>query len=257
MSVPPTVSRPVSRPPTRRGARRRQFLPPQHGAWAMLLVPYLAGLVVAGFVWVDLPLLGAWLAGYLLSYYVFQAAKSRKVRRYRSQLLLYAVVAVPLAAVVVGFRPRVLVLAPAYAVLFAISAWYAYRRRERALGNDVVLVLQSCLLVFVVALIAGASPGTVAGAFAVCLLYFLGTVFHVKAMIRERDNPAFRRWSVGYHALALAVAAWLGPWVAALFGWLLVRAWVLPRRPMTPLRLGVVEIVNCLLLLGSVALTWA
>ena len=48
---------------------RRKFVPPQHGAWAMLIVPYLAGLLVAGWTWVAAPLGIAWLAGYLLSYY--------------------------------------------------------------------------------------------------------------------------------------------------------------------------------------------
>ncbi|SCL15329.1 YwiC-like family protein [Micromonospora inyonensis] len=42
----------------------RKYIPPQHGAWAMLLVPWLAGVLVAGFRWLHLPLLVAWLAGY-------------------------------------------------------------------------------------------------------------------------------------------------------------------------------------------------
>lgn len=78
---------------TRRlSARRktaRQFIPPQHGAWAMLLVPWLTGVLVAGFHWAHLPLFGAWLAGYLLSYYALQAIKTRRLSRFRPQLLLY------------------------------------------------------------------------------------------------------------------------------------------------------------------------
>jgi hypothetical protein len=87
-------------------ARRRRFIPPQHGAWAMLAVPYLAGLVAAGYRWPDVPLLGAWIAGYLLSYYAFQAVKTRRVRRYRTQLVLYTAVAAPLATLVVVARPH-------------------------------------------------------------------------------------------------------------------------------------------------------
>ena len=91
-------------------ARRRtvrQFVPPQHGAWAMLLLPYLAGLLVAGFRWPDLPLLGAWLSGYLLSYFVLQAIKSRRPRRYRAPLSWYAPITLVLAAPVVVACPRV------------------------------------------------------------------------------------------------------------------------------------------------------
>ena len=56
--------------PTRRTqAGRHRWLPPQHGAWAMLLLPYIAAVCVTGPAWPQLPLLGAWLVGYLFSSY--------------------------------------------------------------------------------------------------------------------------------------------------------------------------------------------
>lgn len=77
--------------------------------------PYLAGLIAAGYRWPDLPLLAAWIAGYLLSYYAFQSIKSRRLHRYRDQLLLYTGVAAPLTALTVVARPQLLLYAPAYA----------------------------------------------------------------------------------------------------------------------------------------------
>lgn len=257
-----TRTEPAGRPPAdpasrRRSApRRRQFLPPQHGAWAMLVVPYAAALVVAGTTWVDLPLAGAWLAGYLLSYYAFQALKSRRPRRYRDQLLRYAALAVPLAAVVVWARPAVLWYAPAYATLLSVNAWYAWHRRERALLNDLAAVLQSCLMVFVAATVAGTSPATMVGVSLAVVAYFTGTAFYVKTMIRERDNQSFLRWSIGYHLAALGLSVWLGPALAGFFAWLLVRSWALPRRRLVPKHVGLIEIGNCLLLLAAVAFTW-
>ena len=218
----------------------------------MLLVPYLAGLLAAGYRWPDVPLLGAWLSGYLLSYFALLSIKSRRPARYRVQLLGYAAVAAPLAAVVVLVRPRVLLFAPGFAVLLAVNAWYAARRRERALGNGVASVLQSCLLILVVATIAGHLTGAAVGAFVLCLAYFTGTVFYVKTMIRERDNVAYRWWSVGYHLLALPVAALVSPWAGGLFLWLLVRAWLLPGRGLAPVRVGLLEMLHCLLLLACV-----
>jgi len=243
-----TASRPGS------VSRRRRFLPPQHGAWAMLAVPYLAGLLAAGYRWADAALAGAWLAGYLLSYYLFQSVKSRRPGRYRAQLLLYAAVAAPLAALVVAARPQVLWYAPGYAALLAVNAWYAARRRERALLNDVASVLQSCLVVLVVATIAGTVTAAALVAFLLCLAYFLGTVFYVKTMIRERGNPRYRRWSAWYHVAALGVVAATGPWAAALFAWLLARAVVLPGRGLAPKRVGLIEMANCAALLAIVAL---
>jgi len=109
-------------------------------------------------------------------------------------------------------------------------------------------------MVLVVAAVAGTRPAAVLDVFVICLAYFLGTVFYVKTMIRERGNATYRRWSIGYHLLALAVAGWLGLWTGALFGWLLVRAVLLPGRGWSPKRVGLVEIANCVLLLACAAL---
>lgn len=85
-------------------------------------------------------------------------------------------------------------------------------------------MVQTCLIVFVLATIAGARPATVLGVFALCLAYFLGTVCYVKTIIRKRGNPTHLRLSIDYHVLALAAAAWFGLMPAALFAWLLARA---------------------------------
>jgi hypothetical protein len=219
----------------------------------MLAVPYLAGLLVAGYRWPDVPLAGAWLTGYLLSYFVFQAIKARRPARYRSQILLYAAIAVPLTAAVVLARPVVLWYAPAYAVLFAVNAWYAASRRERALLNDLASVVQSCLIALVITAIADQPPATGLRVFVLCLAYFAGTVFYVKTMIRERGNATYRHWSIAYHVVAVAVAAWVSPWAAALFCWLLLRAALLPGRGLSPKRTGLVEMANCVLLIGCAA----
>ena len=144
--------------------------------------------------------------------------------------------------------------APAYAALFAINTWHARQRRERALLNDAAAVLQSCLMSLVVATVAGTRPLATLGAFLICLAYFGGTVLHVKALIHERGNPTYRRLSTGYHLLAFAVAAWLDPWTAALFGWLLARAALLPGRGWSPKQVGLLEMASCGLLLACVVL---
>jgi hypothetical protein len=83
-------------------------------------------------------------------------------------------------------------------------------------------------------------------------------------MIRERNNVTYRWWSIGYHALALAVVAvaaltlvgWLGLVWVAVFGWFLVRAWLLPGRGLAPKQVGLIEIANCVLVLAAIWLTW-
>ncbi|WP_045747588.1 YwiC-like family protein [Actinoplanes rectilineatus] len=239
----------VTAGPAPRRRTVRTFLPPQHGAWAMLLVPYLAGIVVGGFHWLDLPLLGAWLGGYLFSYYAFQAVKTRRPGRFREPLLLYGPVTAALAIPVLVARPQLLWFAPAYTVLLAVNGWFAWRRRERALVNDLASVVQSCLMVPVVAVVAGVAPTRVAVAGLIVLLYFAGTVLFVKTMIRERGVVAYTRGSVLYHLLAFAAAAVIGVVPALVFALLLVRAWSLPGRPLTPKRVGLIEIGACVLVL--------
>jgi hypothetical protein len=209
----------------------------------MLLLPWLVGVLVAGFVWLHLPLLVAWLTGYLASYYALLAVKTRRLARVRTQLWVYLTPTVLAAGLVLALRPQVLWYAPAYALLLAVNAGYAARRDDRALLNNLASVLQSCLMVLVCATVAGAPLRDVAVAFAIVTAYLAGTVLHVKALIRERRNARYRWASIGYHVVALAGVLWLGVWVAVVFAALAVRAFVLSGRQLRPAVIGIVEIV--------------
>jgi hypothetical protein len=220
----------------------------------MLIVPWLAGVLTAGFRWVHLPLLGAWLSGYLLSYYVFQAVKTRRPGRFRAQLVAYAGPTVLLGGLVLALRPAVLWYAPAYALLLAVNAAYAARQRERALVNDLASVAQSCLMVFVCATVVGVPYSRVLPAFLAVTAYFVGTVLYVKTMIRERSHAGYYRASVAYHTVILAVAAWFRLPVALLFAGLLARATILPKRRLTPKQVGIIEVVASALLVVAVVL---
>jgi len=220
----------------------------------MLLVPWLTGVLTAGYRWPHLPLLGAWVTGYLLSYYALQAVKTGRLSRVRPQLLLYGPLTAVLALVVVIARPQVLVYACAFAPLLALNAYYARRRQERALLNDLTSVLQSCLIVFVAATVAGTGISHVVPAFTAVLLYFTGTVLYVKTMIRERGNASYYRASVVYHVLALGVASLLTIPITAVFILLLIRAAILPRYRLTPKHVGITEIIASVLVLITAVL---
>jgi len=220
----------------------------------MLLVPFLVALIAAGADWLQVPLLVAWLGGYLLSYYAFLALKTRRPARVLPQLRLYAAITVPTALVVVVLRPQVLWFAPAYAGLLAVNARYAWHHRDRALTNDLAAVVQGTLMVPVAATVAGVSPVEVLAPFVIVLLYFIGTVLFVKTMIRERGDEAFLRASIAFHAVAAVVAGLILWPLAILFAWFGVRAAWLPRYSMTPKTVGLVEIGNCVALLAAIAL---
>lgn len=239
---------------TVRRARVRRFLPPQHGAWAMLVVPWLTGVLVSGFRWPHLALLGAWLSGYLLSYYVMQAVKTRRVPRFRDQLVAYGVPTVLLGGLTLVARPGLSWFAVVYVPLLVVNAVHAWRRRERAVVNDLASVAQSAVMVFVAAAVAGVPAGEVTPAFLAVLAYFTGTVLYVKTMIRERDSMAYRRVSAGYHLVVFLCAAWWHPLTGAFFFAALLRAWLLPGRGLRPVRVGMLEIVLSALLPAVIVL---
>lgn len=224
----------------------------------MLLLPYLAAVGVTGLRWPHLPLLGVWLAGYLFSFYALLAVKTGRPARVRPQLLLYGGATVLLGLPVLIAQPAVLGYAPLYAVLVAVNAAHARRRRERALLNDLSSVAQSVLVVFVVATVAGVAPAALAGVAAAIGAYLVGTVLFVKTMIRERGSAGYRWASVAYHlaVLAVAVVAGWGPAVAAVFAALLLRAALLPGRRPTPFQIGMAELATALLVLVVVVARW-
>lgn len=254
MTSGPTADqrRQATRPRAKR--RRGQWIPPQHGAWAMLLVPYLAAILTTGFAWPDLPLLVAWLGGYLLSYFALLAVKTRRLTRVRTQVVGYGVVTAAAGLVVLVARPGLLAFAPVFALVLAINGWFAARRNDRALVNGLVSVAAATLIMPVVAVVAGVSPWQVTTAATVTLLYFVGSVLFVKTCIRERDNPVLYAVSVGFHAVALAVAAWLSLIFVLPFVWYLIRAATFPRAVVSAKQIGIVEIGSSVLLLVAVAI---
>ncbi|MFI7517218.1 YwiC-like family protein [Micromonospora echinofusca] len=265
MTTVPAHRRPVAGPAGRPTAgatgrapgrgRSPGWMPPQHGAWAMLLLPVLAALTVTGPHPLHLPLLGAALAAYPLSYFGLQAIKTGRFRRVRPQLVGYGLATVALAAPVLVARPATLAYAPLYAALAAVNAGHARRRRDRAFVNDLAFVLQCGLLGLVVATVAEVPWTRVVGVTVVALGYLVGTVLYVKTMIRERDSVRYRWASWAYHAVAaLAAVLWASVPVAVVFALLLARAVLLAGRRVAPVRVGLVETACALLVLAAVAL---
>jgi hypothetical protein len=239
------------------GHTLRRYLPPQHGAWAMLLLPFLVGVACAGPVWLDVPLLLAWLGAYLLSYYALLVVKLRRIGRLAPQLALYGGITLPAALFVIVLRPRVLVFAPAFAVLLAVNAVFARRHADRSLAGGLASVLQGCLMVPVTAVVSGTELAPSVRPTLVLLAYFVGTLLYVKTMIRNRGETGYLRTSIGFHALAAAGAGLLAWPLALPFGWLLVRAAWLPHRSLTPKQVGMIEVPPMLALLVLVPLLFS
>lgn len=283
----PGAQKPAPRRP-KRGSRRKAWVPDQHGAWAMLALPPLLGVFTSGANWRHTPLLLAWWSGY----FTYQAwAKWVKVRgprkaEYRAPLAVYGAVTGVGAVASIASAPALLWWGLVLAPLIAVAVIEVLRRNERSLLSGVSTVLAAGLTLPIAtslgtaALSASAPVGTPGLAMSqagwagttLVTAYFLGTVLHVKALIRERASLVYWWATTAWHAAfavacvvaAVASPAWLDDvpswalWLqAALWLGLTVRTWAMVRaqhagRRFTPKQIGIPEIAISVAVGGSV-----
>lgn len=236
----------------------RGYIPNQHGAWAMLIVPFLFGTFAATPNWTHVLLFACWLLIYLLSFALLQLVKTGKKNVYLRPVIVYGAALVPPVALLLWLRPDLAPFAALFAPLFAVNWHYAARNRERAFWNDLAAVIQFSFIVFVAYRTGGGTDWRLAAElFALSVLYFTGTIFYVKTMIREKHNPRYYRLSVGYHLLLLAAVGLLFPWLLLVpLSILLLRAVVSPRTRMSVKQSGILEIVYACVISGSALLAY-
>ena len=240
------------------------WLPRQHGAWAMLVVPLVAGAIVRTRDGLALPpWLGLLALTALVGYLAFNAAsiyaKAPTVRKAEVRLPVevygLATLLLGLATVLVG--PVVLLRwVPVYLVLVTACLWLAAKHKDRSLASGVLSVVAASGLVLVMSYPdpLGIRPGRALLVACVLAVSFVGTVLYVKTNIRERGNVGYLRASVGWHVAATLAAIPFGwPWMA-FFALSTLRAAILPGRRLSPKDVGLIEAGLCVVLLLVVAL---
>lgn len=239
---------------------RSAYIPNQHGAWAMLLVPFVLGVAAAGPVWLHAPLFLFWLSAYLFSFAFLQGVRTKRWDRTVRPMLLYGSVLAAASLLLVIMKPSLLLWAPVFVPLFLVNIGYARRNRERAFANDLAAVVQFHLIIFIALAVADSGNWTMARTlFALSLLYFTGTIFYVKTVIREKNNPRYYAMSVLYHAMLPVVAgAVFRTWeAAAVFLLMFVRAAWVPRAGLQVKTVGVLEMALAVLFVAATLLWMA
>jgi hypothetical protein len=265
--------------PSARPQRAVALVPPQHGAWAFLGLPLVAGLAVAPWTPVLLLLAITWIVAYPLSYFLLALAKDAASRhphpkRFTRPIAVWSLVAVPAAIALVVLRPWLIWIGALYLVGFAVNIAFARRRDDRALVNDAVFIVECAAMVPVTWAVGVGTTGWALPDFsqapkqtwlltiAVALL-LAGSTLHVKSLIRERANPGFTRLSQTYAVVALAASillAWAwglpsGLFLVLPFAWCVGRSVAMAGTSPSPPRIGMVELVGfCLLGLPALVL---
>ena len=254
------TSRAAARPRPRTKKRDPGWVPNQHGAWAMLVVPFLLGTYLRlrdgepG--WFLIPLFACWMLGY----FAFNAAsgwlKAPQKRKHQwvKPLAVYGATSVVsgLIALLLAGWP-LLTWAPAFVPLLLPALWLAAQRNERATVGGGLTIAAASLMVPIArhpnaldALRPEAGPTWLLTL--LVFAYFFGTVLYVKTNIRERGRPEWMVASVAYHGawailtvpLAFAgLAAW---WWPLFFLLCTVRAWLIPGRHWSAKHIGFLEV---------------
>ncbi|OKL50630.1 YwiC-like family protein [Boudabousia marimammalium] len=283
-SVKATADRP-KRNPRPAWMRNKAWVPDQHGAWGMLLIPLIVGVYLSGLSPAHPLLLLTALLGFLAFHAVSLWWKTRLKPRFRTPSLTYLGLFTLSALALVFWQPQILwwfVATP----LGLLAIWRAYQRDERSLLARVSIILVASLLTpiaydlgtgFARPAVSDPVSWWPSGALhqpsgwpwvwyctLLLALYFIGTVPFVKTMIRQRRSNTWLLGSLTYHALVAAVVAVLAS--QQLVSWLAAGMWVLllaraagfplwmrrTGKPVKPAIIGATETVTSLLVLFSV-----
>lgn len=244
-----TAIHPGARPTTVPARAQSKWVPDQHGAWAMLAVPFAAGTFLGAPTWLHLPVFVCLLLAYTTTFHLQQYVRLRRwsrnpraADRHTRPFLTFATALILVGMPLVVVRPWLLVAVAAALPFWAVNTLYALRNRERALVNGLVAVVPACAMLLVALLLGGGTLTEGAVPLAACLLYFGGTVLYVKSTIRERRNRRYLYASAAYHLAALICATLLDPLLAVLFCVCLARAALLPGRRLRVRTVGLIEL---------------
>ncbi|SFA78918.1 MULTISPECIES: YwiC-like family protein [unclassified Bacillus (in: firmicutes)] len=222
------------------------FLPKQHGAWAMLLVPYWLGVIESGFRWMHVPLFIGWLFLYLATYPFLMLFKKKKIHFHAKWSMLYLIPSILFLSVPLYHKPEMSYLGMIMTPFFGINVYFSSKNNDRAFVNDL-----SAIIVFCIAgigssfLVHGNLTNGMWLLFSSSVLFFIGSTFYVKSMIREKKNQKFKWQSWVYHLLVPII--WIlahEDLVALAFLPSTIRAFAFYGRPLSAKQVGVFEIVN-------------
>ncbi|WP_160724675.1 YwiC-like family protein [Bacillus sp. USDA818B3_A] len=223
------------------------FLPKQHGAWAMLIIPFWLGVIDGGFIWQDIPFFIGWILLYLATYPMLLLFKKKKISFYTKWTIIYIVPALLLMLFPLIHRPSIVFFGFMMLPFFAINAYFTSKNKDRAFMNDL-----SAVFAFSIAGLASSYLGqgtltlhTLIFPFLTSILFFIGCTFYVKTMIREKKNTIFKWISWTYHFLVVAVWFICGFWIVAVaYIPSLLRAYFFYGKKLSPLQIGIYEIIN-------------
>lgn len=225
------------------------FMPKQHGAWAMLIIPFWLGAAASEIIWQHIPFFFGWLLLYLGTYPLLLMFKRKKIPFYRKWAFIYMIPALVFLMVPLLTTPSIVYFGFSMIPFFMLNAYFSAKNKDRALMNDL-----SAIVVFSIAGLASSylPGGTITEeailVFAASILFFTGSTFYVKTMIREKKNANFKWISWSYHLLVPILWLAAGEAIVAIAAIpSLIRAVAFYGKPVSVMKVGIYEVVNAAL----------
>jgi hypothetical protein len=207
--------------------------------------------------WIGLLFFLAWVSGYPVSYFLGRALITRirkgawtnKARKDLAYLLPWLIVNAIASITLLIVRPWIISYGILVLVLWAISVFFSWVGRERGITNDLLLIaLASMGPIFMYqAAVNHVSlwglPHPIWISALMSFLFFVGSVLHVKALIREAKNPKWHYRSIIFHVTVITfMLAFARPWILVIpFVFALLRT-IAIKPGLRPGTLGVVEL---------------
>lgn len=243
---------------------RKGWLPDQHGAYAMVVLPFWIGVLLSAFTWKHLLVFSCWVLGFFSFFALSLWFKSGQKKRYAPPVRVYLTLTIILGTATVLVLPQLLEWGMIFIPLALIAAIQAYLRKERTLLARLVSILSAGLITLVaydvgIAFNRGFWPltwldhpdvtpttwvesptGQVhgwawAGLVALgIVMYYWSTVPYVRSLVRQKGSSRFWYFSVLNHfaLLILVVVQYFLSWVSLtyLVVWILlaIRAVAVP-----------------------------
>ncbi|MGQ0286036.1 YwiC-like family protein [Pasteurellaceae bacterium 22721_9_1] len=215
----------------------------QHGAIVMALMPFLYGMLLSDPIWQHFFLLLAWFSLYLMTYPFLNLFKGRNLELYRKWTMIYGVACLIFSAPAFLHNWQLIYFALAILPLSLISIYYAKKKDERALLND----LNAISIFAVVGMAAYYFPhrqvdDQIYWTAIFPSLFFIGVTLYVKSVLRERKNPYYLFSSILFHCVLIIVFLALQQLFLALtFLPALIRAVILPTQKLSTKQIGLIE----------------
>ncbi|WP_183040942.1 YwiC-like family protein [Salipaludibacillus neizhouensis] len=227
------------------------YLPKEHGAWAMLIVPYLLGVLGTSFsMWQILFFLGIFTvycsSGPFLAY-IRQPKLGAEVL---PPILICGFIGAVCVLPVLIKYPFLLLIIVLATPFFTLNIYFAKKKKERLFINDLSAIIGLSTLTLMAYYIGEQSVNLTAWVlFILSVLFFTASVLHVKSLIRERKNRYFQMFNYSYHSLLLIMPLLFGfAGLSLLFVGSLLRTVFFPRKTMLkPMKIGMVEIITSIL----------